>query len=156
MAAQGLVRRLNHAVLYVRDARRAGDFYKEALGFEVAGEMGGGAAVFMRAAGTENDHDLGLFSLGPSAPLPEQGRVGLYHLAWEVGTIEDLVVMRERLVRMGALVGESDHGVSKSLYARDVDGIEFEVMWAVPFDERQSVPPTTRRLDLAAEVARRA
>jgi catechol-2,3-dioxygenase len=151
----GLVRRLNHAVLYVRDARRASEFYKEALGFEVAGEMGDGAMIFMRAAGTDNDHDLGLFSVGAQAPPPQQGRVGLYHLAWEVETLQDLAAMRERLLAMGALVGESDHGVSKSLYGRDVDGIEFEVMWAVPLAERKDMPATTRRLDLAAEVARR-
>jgi catechol-2,3-dioxygenase len=156
MTAEAKVRRLNHAVLYVRDARRAAEFYTEAFGFEVAAEMGDGAAVFMRAAGTQNDHDLGLFSIGPSAPPPEPGRVGLYHLAWELETIQDLVEMRERLMRMGALVGESDHGVSKSLYARDVDGIEFEVMWAVPYEERSQLSgATTRRLDLDAEIAAR-
>jgi catechol-2,3-dioxygenase len=156
MTAKGLVRRLNHAVLYVRDARRSAAFYTEALGLQAVAEMGDGAAVFMRATDTTNDHDLGLFSIGPDAPLPQQGRVGLYHLAWEVETIQDLVAMRERLQRMGALVGESDHGVSKSLYAHDVDGNEFEVMWAVPYDERSSMAGGfVRPLDLAGEVAQR-
>jgi catechol-2,3-dioxygenase len=151
------VRKLNHAVLYVRDARRAAEFYSEAFGFEVAGEFGDGAAVFLRAAETENDHDLGLFSIGAQAPPPQPGRVGLYHLAWEVDTIHDLVEMRERLLRMGALVGESDHGVSKSLYAKDIDGNEFEVMWAVPYDERQRLEggAITQRLDLSAELTKR-
>ena len=150
------VRRLNHAVLYVRDARRAAEFYNEALGFQAVAEMGDGAAVFMRAAETTNDHDLGLFSIGSDAPLPQQGRVGLYHLAWEVDSIQDLVEMRERLQRMGALVGESDHGVSKSLYAHDIDGIEFEVMWAVPYEERSDMAAGfVKHLDLDAEVARR-
>jgi catechol-2,3-dioxygenase len=149
------IRRLNHAVLYVRDARKAAKFYEEAFGFVVAAEMGDGAAVFMHAADTENDHDLGLFSLGPQAPPPQAGRVGLYHLAWEVDTIHDLAAMRERLVRMDALVGESDHGVSKSLYAKDVDGNEFEVMWALPVEQRAKLDggAVTRRLDLAAELA---
>jgi catechol-2,3-dioxygenase len=150
------VRRLNHAVLYVRDARRAAEFYNEALGLNAVAEMGDGAAVFMRAADTTNDHDLGLFSVGPQAPLPQQGRVGLYHLAWEVDSIQDLAEMRERLQRMGALVGESDHGVSKSLYAHDVDGNEFEVMWAVPYDERSDMAGGfVRPLDLTGEVAKR-
>jgi catechol-2,3-dioxygenase len=151
------VRNLNHAVLYVRDARRAAQFYEEALGFEVVSDYGDGAAVFMRAA-HGNHHDLGLFSLGAQAPPPQAGRVGLYHLAWEVAELTDLVEMRARLAAMNALVGESDHGVSKSLYAKDVDGNEFEVMWAVPRDqwgdmEREAI---TRRLDLDAEVAKRA
>jgi catechol-2,3-dioxygenase len=150
------IRRLNHAVLYVRDARRSGAFYEEAFGFEVLAEYGDGAAVFMRAAGTENHHDLGLFSLGPQAPPPQPGRVGLYHLAWQVDTIQDLAEMRGRLQRMGALVGESDHGVSKSLYGKDPDGIEFEVMWQLPRAlwgdmERDAI---TQRLDLAAELAK--
>ena len=150
------VRGLNHAVLYVRDARRAAEFYREAFGFEVLAEYGEGAAVFMRAAGTENHHDLGLFSLGPQAPLPEQGRVGLYHLAWQVDTLRDLVEIRERLVRLGSIVGESDHGVTKSLYAKDTDGNEFEVMWMVPREEWGDMEheAITKRLDLQAELAR--
>jgi catechol-2,3-dioxygenase len=149
------VRGLNHAVLYVRDARRSAAFYKEAFGFEVVTEAGNGAAVFLKAAGTENHHDLGLFSLGPQAPLPEPGRVGLYHLAWQVETIHDLVEMRERLQRMGSLAGESDHGVTKSLYAKDPDGNEFEVMFMIPreqwgaLEHEAGVAP----LDLAAELA---
>jgi catechol-2,3-dioxygenase len=152
------VRRLNHAVLYVRDARRAAEFYSEAFGFEVLADYGEGAAVFMRAAGTENHHDLGLFSLGPQAPLPQAGRVGLYHLAWQVDAITDLVEMRERLLRLGALVGESDHGVTKSLYAKDPDGNEFEVMWMVPREQwgEMEHEGITRRLDLTAELAKHA
>ncbi len=152
------VRRLNHAVLYVRDARRAGAFYTDAFGFEVLADYGEGAAVFMRAAGTENHHDLGLFSLGPQAPLPQPGRVGLYHLAWQVDTITDLAEMRERLLRLDALVGESDHGVTKSLYGKDPDGNEFEVMWMVPREQWGDMEheAITQRLDLAAELAKHA
>jgi catechol-2,3-dioxygenase len=151
------VRRLNHAVLYVRDARRAANFYEEALGFTVVADYGEGAAVFLRAAVTENHHDLGLFSIGSQAPLPEAGRVGLYHLAWQVETLPDLAEIRERLLRMSSLVGESDHGVTKSLYAKDVDGNEFEVMWMVPREEWGDMEheAITRRLDLPAELARR-
>jgi catechol-2,3-dioxygenase len=149
------VRRLNHAVLYVRDARRAAAFYEEALGFEVVADYGDGAAVFLRAAATDNHHDLGLFSLGPQAPLPEQGRVGLYHLAWQVETIHDLAEVRERLVRLQSFAGESDHGVTKSVYAKDPDGNEFEVMWMVPREQWGAMEheAITKRLDLPAELA---
>src|ERR671924_498082 len=83
------VARLNHAVLFVRDAERAADFYRRVFGFEVVDSLGG-RAIFMRAAGGDNHHDLGLFSVGEAAGRPPQGTVGLYHLAWEVPTIEDL------------------------------------------------------------------
>ena len=150
------VRRLNHAVLYVRDARRSAQFYADAFGFVTVAEAGNGAAVFMRAAETENHHDLGLFSVGANAPGPERGRAGLYHLAWEVDTIQDLAAMRERLVAMGALVGESDHGVSKSLDGHDPDGIEFEVLWTVPREDwgRYEREAVVQPLDLEGALAR--
>jgi catechol-2,3-dioxygenase len=150
------VRRLNHAVLYVRNAGRSADFYKEAFGFETVAEAGNGFAVFLRSSITDNHHDLGLFTIGEDAPGPQKGRAGLYHLAWEVDTIQDLATMRERLLKLGALVGESDHGVSKSLYGHDPDGIEFEVVWTVPpeawgdYEHEAVVQP----LDLDAELAR--
>ena len=128
------VRRLNHAVLYVHGLQRTVDFYTAALGFEVRLEIPGRAA-FLRAPGSANDHDLGLFEIGtaPERQAPDQPEhPGLYHLAWEVGTLADLADIREKLVQAGALVGESDHRVSKSLYAKDPSGIEFEVMWRVP------------------------
>jgi catechol-2,3-dioxygenase len=149
------VKRLNHAVLYVRDATRAADWYREAFGFEVVADYRG-QAVFLRAAGSENHHDLGLFSVGPDAAPPEPGRVGLYHLAWEVPSIRDLAGARETLARLSALVGESDHGATKSLYGKDPDGNEFEVMWMLPRDrwgEHEHDAPVGP-LDLEAELAR--
>lgn len=150
------VSRLNHAVLFVRDAERAAAFYREAFGFEVIANLGS-RAVFLRAAGSENHHDLGLFALGPGAPGPFTGQaVGLYHLAWQVESIEELAAMREVLDRMGALTGQSDHGATKSLYGQDPDGNEFEVMWLVPREawgpyDREAV---TRPLVLERELER--
>ena len=88
----------------------------------------------MRAPGSANHHDLAFFTIGSDAEDSEAGRsqVGLYHLAWEVPTLDDLELHRQRLADAGALRGASDHGVNKSLYAHDPDGIEFEVMWLVP------------------------
>jgi catechol-2,3-dioxygenase len=150
------VARLNHAVLYVRDAQIAADFYARVFGFEVVSKEFGGRAVFMRAGGGDNHHDLGLFSVGEGAPRPPRGSTGLYHLAWEVPTIEDLAAAAGELSTVGALGGASDHGVSKSLYGADPDGNEFEIMWRVPreawgeYEQRGTVMP----LDLAAEVRR--
>jgi catechol-2,3-dioxygenase len=150
------VARLNHAVLFVRDAQRAADFYTRIFGFEVVGEEFGGQAIFLRSPLEGNHHDLGLFSVGAEAPNAPRGSVGLYHLAWEVPSIADLANARDVLADAGALGGASDHGVSKSLYGRDPDGNEFEVMWRVPreawgADEQRGV---VRPLDIEAEVAR--
>ncbi len=149
------VRRLNHAVLYVRDLAATVPFYRETLGFEVRMEIPGRAA-FLRAPGSSNDHDLGLFEVADGA-IPGGQYLGLYHLAWEVGTLAELAETRDRLAAAGALVGASDHRVSKSLYAKDPSGIEFEVMWRVPAEDWEQ---ETREgamiapLDLEAELAR--
>lgn len=149
------IQRLNHAVLYVRDVARTSAFYQELLGFEVVAEMSGKAA-FLRAPGSTNDHEIGLFQIGSSAQPSGAGRtsVGLYHLAWEVDTLRELVRLRDLLSAAGALVGASDHGATKSLYCHDPDGLEFEVMWQVPaalIDD--TVTPGVAPLDLDAEVA---
>jgi catechol-2,3-dioxygenase len=128
------VRRLNHAVLYVHGLERTVEFYRSTLGFEVRLEIPGRAA-FLRAPDSANDHDLGLFEIGTGRAPDQPEHPGLYHLAWEVGTLADLVDTRAKLVQAGALVGESDHRVSKSLYAKDPSGIEFEVLWRVPVQD---------------------
>jgi len=144
---------LNHAVLFVSDLARSVQFYQKAFGFEVVDKLGDNAA-FLRAAGGANHHDLGLFRARGGEVT--QGNVGLYHLAWEVETIEDLSEAAASLGELGALTGMSDHGVSKSLYGADPDGIEFEVMYRVPREawgdyERRAV---TMPLDLQKEIQR--
>lgn len=150
------ITRLNHAVLFVRDADAAASFYRAAFGFEELSRPQGIRAVFMRSPTGGNHHDLGLFEVGADAPRPPRGSVGLYHLAWQIDTIEGLAEMSERLRGLGALTGASDHGVSKSLYGRDPDGNEFEVMWEVPRDAwgQYEDEATVMPLDLDAELRR--
>ena len=152
------ITRLNHAVLYVRDAEVSAAFYGEVLGFRQVMQMGG--ARFLQAAGSTNDHDLGLFTIGEGAAASEAGRrtVGLYHLAWEVDTLAELSRIASLLSERGALVGASDHGSTKALYAKDPDGIEFEVSWLVPADrlddEVKDARSSIRPLDLSKELER--
>ncbi len=146
------VQRLNHAVLYVGNVDTSVEFYRHHLGMEVAVAFKG--AAFLRSAGSTNDHDLGLFQVGETTPGPQSGRRGLYHLAWQVDTIDDLASIRASLSADGSLVGESDHGVSKSLYAHDPDGIEFEIMWAVPVESRLRDVAPVAPLDLVSDVKR--
>jgi len=152
------VKRLNHAVLYVRNVDRSVKFYEEALGFRVVSSFPG--AAFLQVPDSANDHDLGLFEIGSDAGPSLAGRatVGLYHLAWEVETLGELQEVGERLRRLGALVGASDPGTTKALYAKDPDGIEFEVSWLVPRelidDELEQAKAGTRPLNLPAEIDR--
>ena len=125
---------MNHAVLYVRDARIHKEFYSRILGFTTSIEDRNGQFVFMRAPNSNNHHDVAFFSVGGDAFPSNAGQksVGLYHIAWEVETLAELEEVKTTLEREGCLVGASDHGVNKSLYAVDPDGLEFEVMWLVP------------------------
>ena len=153
-----MIRGLNHAVLYVRDATRQQRFYADVLGFTTVVGSPDGAFAFMRAPASNNHHDVAFFSIGEDAADSPAGRgaVGLYHLAWEVATLGELDDARARLAAAGALVGASDHGANKSLYARDPDGLEFEVMWLVPADEwgEEEHQAIIRPLDIDGDTAR--
>jgi catechol-2,3-dioxygenase len=151
------IQRLNHAVLYVRDVAESGAFYQDVLGFRTVMEIPG-RALFLQAADSTNDHDLGLFAIGTDAGDSPAGQstVGLYHLAWEVDTLTELSHVAERLTAAGALVGASDHGTTKALYAKDPNGLEFEICWLVPADLiTDDIRASLREpLDIDAAIAR--
>jgi catechol-2,3-dioxygenase len=156
------ITRLNHAVLYVSDLGRSVAFYTDVLGFRVIPMTpeGFAGAAFLQAPGSTNDHDLGLFEVGPQAGPPAAGRsrVGLYHLAWEVDTLAELERLAGVLADHGALTGASDHGTTKSFYGRDPDGLEFEIAWIIPKDQLDDAALAGRkrigRLDLDREKER--
>jgi catechol-2,3-dioxygenase len=156
------ITRLNHAVLYVRDIEETVAFYRDVLGFHVINMTPDGfnCAAFLRAAGSTNDHDLGIFAIGSGAGPSGAGRntVGLYHLAWEVDTLDELERVEQALASAGALVGASDHGTTKSLYGKDPNGLEFEIVWLIPADllddDALEARKSIRPLDLAKEKER--
>jgi catechol-2,3-dioxygenase len=150
------IRRLNHAVLFVSDLDRALAFYTEVLGFRVVDHEERMNAAFLRTPDSQNHHDLGLFGLGAGAPAPTRGATGLYHLAWQVDTLDQLAALREPLMAAGALTGESSHGATLSLYGADPDGNQFEVMWMLPREAwgDHADKGVVERLDLDAELAR--
>ena len=147
--------RLNHAVLFVGDLDRSVAFSGQAFGMTVMASEPRANAAFLRLPRSGNHHDLGLFGVGAQPPRP-RGSLGLYHLAWQVDTIDELVAVRGTLLDLGAWTGESSHGATKSVYGADPDGNEFEVMWMLPrasWGEYADAAPVDR-LDLAAELER--
>jgi catechol-2,3-dioxygenase len=147
MSDYGLTR-LQHLVLWVADVERSARFYCDVVGFEVQRRYP--TAAFLKIPGTADDHHLGLFEQTGVRP-PDERVARMYHAAWEVGELTDLARARQRLLAARSLVGQSDHGTSLSLYAKDPDGLEFEIFWTVP----EGTPVGTRSLDLDAELARR-
>ena len=114
------VRRLNHVALKVRDLDGSVDFYKRVMGFtEDVGRFGDDVLAFLRAPGSANHHDLALLKIGPKATDASARSVGLFHCAWEVDELCDLVTARDRLVEEGCYHGENDHGATKAVYGTD-------------------------------------
>ena len=138
---------VGHVVLRVRDLARSSSFYTDVLGFRKVGEIAGRMAFF--TATGENHHDLALMALGPGAPGPDPFSVGLYHVAIRLPSEEHVKTAFRALVAAGTdIVGSSDHGVSKSLYLRDPDGIEIELYADTPgWEETASEVATIRPWD---------
>jgi catechol-2,3-dioxygenase len=147
--------RLNHAVLFVAELDRAEEFYTNVFGMVVAAREPRANAAFLRLPRSGNHHDLGLFGVGADAAPRRRGAIGLYHLAWQLDTVEELAAARQALVDAGAYTGESSHGATKSVYGADPDGNEFELMWMLPhhaWGKYENSAPV-ERLDLNAELA---
>ncbi|EGH12707.1 MULTISPECIES: VOC family protein [Pseudomonas syringae group] len=148
--------RLNHAVLYVADLERSIAFYTSVFDMTVVSREPRADAAFLRLARSGNDHDLGLMGVGAAADPKVRRTVGLYHLAWQLDTVDELVVARRALHHAGAYTGESSHGTTKSIYGKDPDGIEFELMWMLPRNQWAPFEGIAHldRLDLDEEVQR--
>lgn len=75
-------------------------------------------------------------------------------------TLSELQRISGLLKDHGALVGASDHVTTKALYAKDPDGIEFEVCWLVPADLiddellERAKQVQVAHLDLPSEIVR--
>lgn len=141
---------IGHVVLKVRDLDRSLAFYRDLLGFRVAGQMSN-VMIFLTATG-ENHHDLALLRVGDEAPTPLATSVGLYHVAIQLSDWEAVKSAHALLAERGLLRGTADHGVTRSLYTADPDGNEIELFcdapraeWEGRVDEAMTVKPL--RLD---------
>ena len=147
--------RLNHAVLFVSDLERSVTFYEQAFGMTVMAREPRANAAFLRLPRSGNHHDLGLFGVG-AQPRRPRGALGLYHLAWQVDTVDELEQARDTLLALDGYTGESSHGATKTIYGHDPDGNEFEVMWMLPkssWGDFVNAAPV-EQLDLPGEVRR--
>jgi catechol-2,3-dioxygenase len=146
--------RLNHAVLFVANLDRATRFCTEVFGMELIAREPGLNGAFLRLPRSGNHHDLGLLGIDGAIPQPRRS-VGLYHLAWQLDTVDELLEFRRTLLDSGAYTGESSHGATKSVYGVDPDGNQFEIMWMLPREEWgvYENSAVVERLDLATELA---
>ena len=118
-------RRLGHVVLRVRDAAKSRDFYVRTLGLKVAHENLERGAVFL-SFGKEH-HDLALFQMAKET-APGEERAGMHHMAWQLGSFDELREAYKELKALGYTVESTvEHNVTRSVYFPDPDGNRVEL-----------------------------
>jgi catechol-2,3-dioxygenase len=123
---QGIPTQLGHVALRVRDINRAVAFYRDVVGLSLKSQHGDKVAFL----GIREDasHEIALFALPEDAPGPEQTRVGMYHMAWEMPSFEALEQFHQRLLANNAhITGYSDR--QANVMFLDPDGNELEALW---------------------------
>jgi catechol-2,3-dioxygenase len=126
MTATGIPKQLGHVALRVRNLDRAVAFYRDVVGLPLRSRHGDSVAFL----GVREDasHEIALFALADDAPGPEPTRVGMYHMAWEMSSFEDLERFHERLLANEAhITGYSDR--QSNVMFLDPDGNENEALW---------------------------
>lgn len=117
-------RKLGHIVLKVRDARKSKEFYVRVLGLKVAHEDYERGSVFLSCG--EQHHDLALFQLASGA-TPAKEQPGMHHMAWQVGSFDELKAAYRELKDDGFAIDAIEHNVTRSLYVLDPDGNRVEL-----------------------------
>ena len=142
-------RKLGHVVLSVRDAAKSRDFYTRTLGLRISHEDLKQGAVFL-SFGREH-HELALFQMATGAP-PDASQPGLHHMAWQLGSFEELQAAYRDLKTMGVDVESTvEHNVTRSVYFRDPDGNRVELycdMVENGFESMRTLGPKRDPLDL--------
>jgi catechol 2,3-dioxygenase-like lactoylglutathione lyase family enzyme len=129
------VQRLGHVGLRVRDLETSVAFYSELLGLRESDRLTYPAesslreAVWMRC--DADHHCLALFNYRETAAHPPAARAGLDHIAFQVGSYDDVLTayraLRARDHSVTARVGGP--GWNLRIYFHDPDGHQVEVYW---------------------------
>jgi catechol 2,3-dioxygenase len=148
-------RKLGHVVLKVRDARKSREFYTRALGLKVAHEDLERGTVFLSFG--EQHHELALFQLA-TGEAPQEKQPGLHHVAWQLGSFEELQAAYRELGQLGIAVEATvEHNVTRSVYFPDPDGNRVELycdMVEHGFEAMRAIGPRRALLDMeTGEVA---
>jgi catechol 2,3-dioxygenase-like lactoylglutathione lyase family enzyme len=124
--------KIGHVVLMVSDLKRSIEFYIAVLGFRVSDiygeDMMPGGMVFMRC--NTDHHGIALVGGGSGAA----GKRDLHHLAFEVGSLDEVFRARKHLRERGATIvfeGRRRAGVQIAVEFLDPDGHNLEIYWGI-------------------------
>ncbi len=131
------IKELGHLVLYVTNAEKVANFYRDTLGFREI-DRRPGMALFSSG---RTHHELLLIEVGGFPRERHAPEPGLYHIGFKIGDGgEALKAVYQELVTKGVtIVGSADHHVTHSLYILDPDGNELE-LYADVSDEWKTDP----------------
>ncbi len=119
-------REIGHVVLNVTDVERSTKFYRDVVGFQVSRFRPDASAAFLTCGIVH--HNLALFKAPKGARPAEKGAIGLNHFAFRVDDYPTLQAAHRRLMDANAAIDHIvDHGMTRSVYFLDPDGIEMEL-----------------------------
>ena len=132
-----LLNGINHIALISKDIDRLRVFYTEVFDADVGptkahGDKGGETMTMIRIG---PHTELNVFTIEgntePDRQTPMWGRGRLDHFGLQAASEESFETIRQRLIEYGASDGEvNDFGAVRSVFFRDPDGLEGEVLFA--------------------------
>ena len=145
----GQARGLGCLVFNCRDLERSKDFYVRVVGFRVVAEDA--ARKMALLAKGERDQRIALVERATAEP-PGAGQPGMIHMAWELGSFEELQAAYRELRAMGMTVEATiEHNVTRSIYFPDPDGNRVELycdMVEDGFETMRTIGPRVAPLNL--------
>ena len=124
------VRGLHGVTLLLRDRAATIGLMTELLGFEVVNETPG--RTRLACGGHGPGHRVDLLE-APGAPAGRNGLGTVHHVAFAIGSPEEQLELRARLLRRGSQVTEvRDRTYFQSIYFREPGGVLFEVATTAP------------------------
>jgi catechol 2,3-dioxygenase len=138
---------IDHVNIFVRDAERAHRWYSDVFGMHTqdVSKFPGTERVrgVFLACDPGHAHDIALFTVGEDAASPQPRQVGLNHVAWRMGSLDDLAEMYHRLKAKGVPIHVADHTISIGIYFSDPDGNGLEVYYEQPRSQWNREKPFT-------------
>ena len=127
------LKRIGHVALRVSDEETSRAFYRDVLGFDVSENDPEHGGTFMTLG--DNFHTIDVFPTpdAENAQRPKNGQIGLFHIAFEVGSYADLrgayCTLQEHAVPISHC---TDHVSQRSIYFSDPDGNRLEIYYEMP------------------------
>ncbi|HWC30757.1 MAG TPA: VOC family protein [Dehalococcoidia bacterium] len=127
------LKRVGHVALSVANEDKSRAFYRDVMGFDVSEQDPEHGGTFMTLG--DNFHTIDVFPNAEpeSAPKPQRNQVGLFHIAFEVGSYADLRDAYCTLQNHSVPISHcTDHVSQRSIYFSDPDGNRLEIYYEIP------------------------